>query len=86
MDNLKNWETFNEYSKFDYDKDEMRINAMVEKAKDEDHLIKLATTMAKRITKPEKAYNRAKAAEDQNYHALAKIFYDKAEELGYKDN
>jgi len=82
--NLKNLETFNEYSKFDHSKDEMRINAMVDKATDDKHLIRLATTMAKRITKGEKAYNRAEAAEDQNYHDVAEIFYDRAKELGYK--
>jgi cell division septum initiation protein DivIVA len=83
MSNIKNWEKFNEYSSFDHSKDEIRINSMVDKAKDEDHLLRLAQTMANRIKKAEKAYHRAEAAEDQNYHAVAKIFYDRAEELGY---
>ncbi len=76
-----------EYSKYDLSKDEMRINDMVEKSKDEEHLLKLAKTMANSIKNPEKAHNRALAAEDQNYNDIAKIFFDRAEELGhYKNN
>jgi len=44
-------------------------------------MIRLANQMAKSIKSAEKATGRAEAAEDQNYHEVAKIFYDRAAEL-----
>jgi hypothetical protein len=40
-----------------------------------------ATNMAKSITSADKAYRRAMAAEAENYHDVAKIFYDRANAL-----
>lgn len=84
MRNLQNWTQFNEEKKYtqrDIDKDIKRIEDMVSKSKDEDHMLSLARTMANRITSYEKAHNRGLAAEDQNYHDIAEIFFDRAKEL-----
>ena len=70
------------YSDKDMEKDVKRIDDMAKKAgKDKSQLLRLAQTMANRITNYEKAYYRGSAAEDQNYHDVAKIFYARAEEL-----
>ena len=81
---LQNWVQFNEekkYSQRDIEKDIKRIEDMASKSKDDEHMISLAKTMAGRITNYDKAYNRGLAAEDQNYHDVAKVFFDRAEEL-----
>ena len=83
MKYIKDWKLF-EYSKFDIKKDNMRIEDMALKAKDEDHMLRLASTMAGRITKGIKAYMRGLAAEEADYPEVAKIFFDRAKELGYK--
>ena len=70
-------------SEMSYDsKDEKRINDMISKAKDDDHLLKLATQMANSIKDSTKALRRAYAAEDQNYHDVAGVFYKRAKQLG----
>ena len=91
MEYLKNWNKFTEvskpivekYTKSDIKKDYKRIEDMKKKAKDEDELIKLATTMANRITTGEKAYNRGMAAKEMGEDAISKIFLDKAKELKF---
>ncbi len=62
-------------------KDKKRIDDLMDKAKDDKHAVRLATTMAKRIKDKKKALRRAYAAEDWNYHDVARVFYDRAEEL-----
>lgn len=62
-------------------KDKKRIDDLIKKAKDDAHAVRLAKTMASRIKDKKKALRRAYAAEDWNYHDIAKVFYDRAEEL-----
>jgi hypothetical protein len=82
MKNLQNWEKFNEeYSKKDIEKDVKRIEDMKTKSRDDEHMLSLSKTMASRITNYEKAHNRALAAEEQNYHDVAEVFFKRAEEL-----
>jgi hypothetical protein len=64
------------------EKDMRRIEDIIKKAggnreKEE----RLATIMANKITDKAKAIRRAKAAEDENYHNIAKIFYNRAKML-----
>ena len=82
MKNIQNWEKFNEeYSKKDIEKDVKRIEDMKTKSKDDEHMLGLSKTMAGRISSYEKAYNRALAAKEQNYHDVAEVFFKRAEEL-----
>ena len=70
------------YTDKDMEKDVKRIDDMVEKSDgDNKQLLNLASTMASRITSYDKAYYRGLAAEDQNYHDVAKIFFNRADEL-----
>lgn len=74
-------------------KDLMRIDVLNDRAKDEDHFIKLVTNMAnaigrnmepgtpKALKAADKAEGRGNAAEDGNYHDAAEIFFDRAKEL-----
>ena len=71
------------YTEGDKRKDSRRIEDMWTKSKDDDHFLRLAQTMANRITNGEKAYNRALAAEDENHHSVAEIFFNRADELGW---
>ena len=48
-------------------------------------MVALATQMANSITDADKAMRRGNAAEDENYHDLAAIFFDRAKELGHKN-
>ena len=65
------------------DKDEKRITDIINKADgDDSKAIKLAQNMASKIADGAKALRRAEAATDQNYHDIAKVFYDRAEQLG----
>ena len=82
MKNIQNWKKFNEeYSKKDIEKDVKRIEDMKTKSRDDEHMLSLSKTMASRITNYEKAHNRALAAEEQNYHDVAEVFFKRAEEL-----
>lgn len=81
---IQSWVQFNEkkkYSQKDIEKDVKRIEDMAQKSRDDEHMISLAKTMASRITIYDKAYNRGLAAEDANYHDVAEIFFNRAEEL-----
>ena len=86
---IKSWEKFNElkkYSDSDMAKDVDRIESMVRRSTedgklDKKKLIKLATTMANTIKSYDKAYYRGLAAEEENYHDVAKIFYNRADEI-----
>lgn len=70
------------YTDKDMEKDVMRIDDMVKKSDGDDkQLLRLAQTMASRITSYDKAYYRGLAAEDQNYNDVAKIFFNRADEL-----
>ena len=78
------------YTDFDRKKDVIRISDIVRKGteiadkkgtKPEDEMIKLAKTQANRITNIEKAYNRGKAAEEEKYDDIAKVFFDREKEL-----
>lgn len=62
-------------------KDEKRINDMVQKAKDDNHLLRLANQMANSIKDHDKAMRRGRAAEDQNFHDVAAIFFNRAQKL-----
>lgn len=64
-------------------KDHKRISDMVNKARDDAHLLQLAGNMANAITDGPKAMRRARAAEAINYHDVADIFYERARDLGY---
>ncbi len=61
----------------DYDaKDEMRIRDIISKAAgSKSKIIQLSTMMANKITDKDKALRRARAAEEDNYHEIANIFY-----------
>jgi len=64
-------------------KDRGRIEDMVKRADgNETKLLQMATRMAKSIKDGFKALRRGLAAEDENYHAIAKIFFDRAKALG----
>lgn len=84
---MKIFETFKEFicekttSLNPEPKDYKRIEDMVNKSKDDKHLLALAQNMANKITDYSKAIRRAKAAEDENYHEVAKIFYERAADL-----
>jgi|GEM_PF-4641598 len=66
-------------SKISYtDKDLQRVMDIVKKANgNKAKEIQLATAMANSITDKSKIFGRYAAAEDNNYHDIAKIFYDK---------
>lgn len=85
MKTIKTWEQFNEgkknYTKSDREKDLRRVDDMQAKAKDENHLLRLAQTMANAITNYDKAYNRGMAAEAANLPKVAEIFFKRADEL-----
>lgn len=82
---LEEFESILEYDT----KDARRINDFFKKSGgDMTKVISLANQMAKSITKPDKAYNRAKAAIDvmktgDAPNPVADIFYARANELGY---
>jgi len=68
--------------KFD-SKDEQRIRDIMDKANGNVEKAKqLAQAMANKIEDPIKAHSRGEAAENDNYHDIAKIFFDRAEALG----
>ena len=63
-------------------KDRGRIEDMVKRANgNEAKLLQMAQRMAKTIKDGFKALRRGLAAEDENYHEIAKIFFDRADEL-----
>jgi len=67
-------------------KDTMRIDGIIAGGKgDKAHEELLARRMAAKITDPNKAYRRARAAEDQNYHHVAGHFFDRATALGHSE-
>jgi hypothetical protein len=55
--------------------DKLDVNVFAGKMQD------LAVQMANAITDPGKACRRAKAAEDENYHDIAAVFYQRARQL-----
>lgn len=64
-------------------KDEMRISDIVKKsAGNTGKILDLARRMANSITDGYKALRRARAAESENYHEMASIFFKRAMELG----
>lgn len=64
-------------------KDTMRIQDIQKKSNGNmDKAKKLAETMCKLITDKWKALRRARAAERENEHDLADIFFNRAKELG----
>jgi len=76
-------------------KDSRRIEDIVEKGykisdkkgtNPDEEMIKLATTQANRIKDYDKAYNRGLAAESDNWHDVAKVFFDRAKELKINEN
>jgi len=68
-------------------KDEMRISDIASKAGGNKYKMQsLAVQMANKITDPKKAYRRGLAAEDENYHDLAQIFFDRADKLGLQED
>ncbi len=68
------------------EKDYKRVDDIVRKAAgNEQKELQLAANMAKAITSKEKAFRRATAAEERGYTEQAKIFYQKAADLGSSD-
>jgi hypothetical protein len=70
-------------------KDEMRINDLVKRANAgrsgldaTEKILSLGRQMAVSITDADKAMRRGYAAEAENYHELARIFFYRAEKLG----
>ena len=75
--NNKNWEP----------KDEMRIQGIIDKSNgDRNKEVRLARLMANKILDVAKARRRAYAAENENYHNVAKVFYDRVKELELGNN
>jgi hypothetical protein len=72
----------------DYQRIEDIYNKAMKKYSDQEDIKywmrKLAIRMARTIAYADKAYRRARAAEDDNYHDLADIFFDRARELWSK--
>jgi hypothetical protein len=78
-------------------KDKARILTLNDRATDEDHLLRLASNMADAIGRNvkkgseneyvsgKKAFQRGLAAEDENFHEVAQIFFDRAKELGFEE-
>lgn len=78
-------------------KDTARILTLSDRAKDDEHLLKLSTNMADAIGRGVekgsenehksgmKAYQRGLAAKNENLPEVAKIFFDRAKELGYEE-
>jgi hypothetical protein len=63
-------------------KDYQRLWDMDTKANGDDRkLLAIARRMAQSITHPDKAYRRYAAAEDENFHDVARIFHDRAQDL-----
>lgn len=63
-------------------KDLLRIKEIEQKAGgDKARMLQLARAMARRITDSAKAYRRGRAAEDENFHDVARIFFDRHVEL-----
>lgn len=71
-------------------KDEKRISDMADKADDkvekkdadfEEEILKLAQRMADSIGSSDKAYRRGRAAEEENFHEVAAVFFERAEDL-----
>lgn len=63
------------------EKDFKRIRDLIRKAPSHEKAVQLAQNMAKSITDAGKAYRRGRAAEEDNYHSLAEIFFNRAEAL-----
>lgn len=64
-------------------KDEQRISDIVARGNGDVEKIKqLAQSMANKIMDPTKAYERGRAAENENYHDVAEIFFNRADALG----
>lgn len=64
------------------DKDTQRIQDIVQKSGgDKNKMMQLAQRMANTISNLDKAVARARAAEEDNYHDLAKVFFDRADTL-----
>jgi len=71
----------------DIQKKAKEIAADEEKEMDLDQAIEhLAQIQIDKIEDPVKAHTRGKAADDANLSKAAKMFYDKAKELGFKDD
>jgi len=68
-------------------KDTDRIVSLMNKAGGNDDKAKqLATSMANKIKDGYKAIRRGRAAEDENYHTVAQVFFDRAKELGVMES
>ena len=68
-------------------KDEMRIQGIIDKSNgDRNKEVRLARLMANKILDVAKARRRAYAAENENYHNVAKVFYDRVKELELGNN
>jgi len=77
------WEWRPQQNKSENEHNEKRIKKIVADCKgDKDKEIKKATTMANKITTPEKAYDRAYTARQLGYEHLFEVFYQRAYALG----
>lgn len=63
-----------------------RIKNIIEDSNgDKEKQIKAAKSQAKKITKPEKAYNRGYAAKELGYEHIFEVYYERAFELNAVD-
>lgn len=68
-------------------KDTTRIEGIINKANgNKEKQEQLARSMASKIKDGRKALQRGRAAEDENYHDIAQIFFDRAKEIGIVEN
>ena len=96
-ESMRNVQQFDEFFLLEFvkpnRKDIARINTLNDRAKDDDHLLRLAVNMAnaigrnmepgseKAIKAADKAESRGNAAEDENFHDMAGVFFDRAKVL-----
>ncbi len=96
MKHLKRFENYLAEAITHNRKDTARILTLDDRAADEKHLLRLSQAMANAIGRnvakgsksekdsAKKAYQRGLAAEAENFHEVAEIFFDRAEELGFE--
>ena len=80
MKTIKTYENFllEKYTAGEAKKDERRLQDMADRADhDEEEMVKLATTMANRIKKADKAENRGLVAKALGFKKVAKVFADR---------
>lgn len=67
-------------------KDEKRIRDLMNSSRSGAEMLSKARTMALKITDGAKALRRARAAESENLHDVAEVFFDRAKNLGFTES